>query len=250
MVPIIYTEGALRLRDPAFARRLFDLGATVVLKVNSLTNRAYQDAVVRGPATKRSLPRQSYAAGRDQALEVLIKTGFADSTPTRLAFDTIICRQNLDEIEAIHRFARARNIFVLLVNYLPSGRSSDGPFDAISWHEQRDVFARLASIDEREFGIRHAATFPYAGGVPCTIRGLGLYVKIRGEAFDCPGALIPLGDLRTDSLADVWSRVRPITASFDGGCLPRLRLFKRIEERQTNAGESPATQARHLPVFN
>src|SRR5439155_23152115 len=46
--PIIYTEGTLRLSKRDFASRLYDSGATVVLKVNRLNNHDYQIAIVRG----------------------------------------------------------------------------------------------------------------------------------------------------------------------------------------------------------
>ena len=150
--------------------------------------------------------------------------GFNDTDPTRLAFDTIICRENLAEIESIHRWARLHNIFVLFVNYLPSGRTSDGHTSAISWDEQRAVFDQLAEIDRVDFGMSHSAHFPYAGGVPCTIRGLGVYVKIGGQVFDCPGESQRLGSVAEESLKGVWERARSISAGFDGECLPR-RLF-------------------------
>lgn len=231
ITPIIYSEGALHLTDRAFARRLYALGATVVLKVNSLENTAYQNAIVRGQGKSINPRASEYTRLRNEAISVLIEEGFASSEPTRLAFDTIICRQNHREIPEIHRFARRRNIFVLFVNYLPSGRRPDGLHDALSAEEQLGTFAELARIDEREFGIRHAARFPYAGGVPCTIRGLGLFVKITGHAFDCPGELIELGNVQRESLSEIWKRARPITRAFDGGCAPREAAWERSRRR-------------------
>ena len=226
ITPIIYTEGSLHLVSRRFCERLFELGATVVLKVNSLFNAEYQNRVVQGLRPKAGVPTMSYFAGRQRALEALIDAGFNACVPTRLAFDTIICRENIEEIEEIHRYARLHNIFVLFVNYLPSGRTKDGHTTAVSRVEQFELFKRLAEIDEIEFGLKHGASFPYAGGVPCTIRGLGLYVKIQGEVFDCPGESIPLGTVRTESLEKLWDKARPITAAFDGGCYPREQFWK------------------------
>lgn len=229
MVPIIYTEGALRLRDLSFVRRLFELGATIVLKMNSMRDAAYQDRIVRGGATKKSLPAGSYSVARDEALRMLLAAGFADAVPTRLAFDTIVCRSNLGEIADLHRFARRNNIFVLFVNYLPSGRSQAAPDDALSQEEQRRVFSELASIDRLEHGIERPALFPYGGGVACTIRGLGLYVKIGGAIYDCPGEAVALGHLNRGTLRDAWERAAPIRRGFDGGCLPRAQHFSARE---------------------
>ncbi len=228
ITPIVYTEGSLKLKSSGFAQKLSDLGATVVLKVNSLNNAEYQDRVLRGIRPKAGIPTHSYTADRQKALETMMDIGFNLPVPTRLAFDCIICRENADEIEEIHRFARLNNIFVLFVNYLPSGRTKDGHTSAISWEEQHRIFKRLAEIDAKEFGLQHAAYFPYAGGVPCSIRGLGLFVTIRGEVFDCPGESIKLGNVRDETLAAVWQKARSITEGFDGGCFPRQQFWKRI----------------------
>lgn len=224
IVPIIYTEASLKLTRRSFASRLFDSGATVVVKVNSLADPEYQDQILRGSSAKPTTPQSDYFQERGKALELLMDLGFNDTDPTRLAFDTIICRENLAEIESIHRWARLHNIFVLFVNYLPSGRTSDGHTSAISWDEQRAVFDQLAEIDRVDFGMSHSAHFPYAGGVPCTIRGLGVYVKIGGQVFDCPGESQRLGGVAEESLKGVWESARSISAGFDGECLPR-RLF-------------------------
>lgn len=228
ITPIIYTEGSLRLTQRPFAQRLFDLGATIVLKVNSLADPSYQNRILRGIKPKRGIPQRSYYAERAKALDILIELGFNAVVPTRLAFDTIICRENADEIEEIHRFARWHNIFVLFVNYLPSGRTHDGHTTAISWDEQHKIFQRLASIDVQEFGLHHAAHFPYAGGVPCTIRGLGLFVTIRGDVFDCPGESQRLGSVVDVPLAAAWDMATSITSAFDGGCFPRKLFWARI----------------------
>ncbi len=228
ITPIIYTEGTLRLKQHSFVQQLFDLGATIVLKMNSLTNSEYQDRVVRGIRPKAGVPEASYTVERERALEVLLDVGFNNPTPTRLAFDTIICRENLHEIEDLHRFARLHNIFLLLVNFLPSGRTANGHATAVTWAEQHAVFQRLAKIDEADFGLHHASHYPYAGGVPCTIRGLGLFTKIQGEVYDCPGESAAFGNLKEHSLAALWEKARATTQGFDGGCFPRQQFWKRM----------------------
>lgn len=238
ITPIIYTEGSLKLTHESFCKRLSDVGATVVLKVNSLHDPEYQDRVLRGVRPKDGIPRMSYFKERERALRNLMDLGFCDTVPTRLAFDTIICRENIGEIERIHRFARLNNIFVLFVNYLPSGRTRDGHTTAISWPEQHELFSRLAAIDREEYGIEHRSHFPYAGGVPCTIRGLGLFVKIQGDVFDCPGESMRLGSLRDSSLAELWNAARPITERFDGGCFPRQQAWVRLNVLPNRAATS------------
>lgn len=224
ITPIVYTEGTIKLLQRDFTKRLYQMGATVVLKANSLSNHDYQNSIVRGAS--KNPKADNYTLLRNEVIEILLEEGFADSNPTRLAFDTIITRQNFDEITDIHRYARTNNIFVLFVNYLPSGRSSDGISDAISRKEQFEIFEKLAEIDNQEFGLKHGIQFPYAGGVPCSIRGTGLFIKITGKVYDCPGEMITLGDCISEGLERVWERARPITGSFDGKCAPREEFWK------------------------
>ena len=221
VTPILYTEASTKLGQHSFAQELYEYGTTIVVKVNSLVNADYQDSVVRGTSEKIGMPKGSFLEARNRALDVLLDVGFADESPTRLAFDTIICRENLEEIEDIHRYARHHNIFVLFVNYLPSGRTRDGHKDEISLKDLLTVYGRLSEIDHQEFGIERDTIFPYAGCVPCTIRGLGVLVTIQGDVYDCPGKSQKLGNLREDSLQAVWERAADITRSFDGGCYPR-----------------------------
>ncbi len=228
ITPIVYTEGALKLTDRGFVQKLFDLGATAVLKVNTLENEPYQNAIVAGPTGRKSQRQQNYFQNRARAMDNLMAVGFNDCVPTRLAFDTIICEENKDEIVRIHRFARRHNIFVLFVNYLPSGRSTQVMHNAITRAEQFAIFEQMAEIDRQEFGIEHRPCFPYAGGVPCTIRGFGLYVKVGGTVFDCPGESQVMGNARTEPLSIIWERAHPIQDEFDGGCLPRKLFWDKV----------------------
>lgn len=230
LVPIIYTEGSLKLSDRKFCEQLHGLGATIVLKVNSLVDADYQNRILVSGSPSRTTPKFNYFDKRAEALENLIALGFNQGVPTRLAFDTILCRENLGEIESLHRFARNNNIFILLVNYLPSGRSVDGHTNSLSHHEQMDVFARLAAIDREDYDIHHRGIFPYAGSQPCTIRGTGLFVKIDGTVLACPGETQVVGNTKNDPLPVIWDRLRQVRAAFDGSCPPRERFWNTIRD--------------------
>ncbi|MBI3677534.1 MAG: radical SAM protein [Proteobacteria bacterium] len=231
ITPIVYTEGSLRLSDVGFCKRLYEVGATVVLKVNSLWNESYQNQILVSGESTRKTPRYNYFKARQTAIENMFSVGFNQDAPTRMAFDTIICRENFDEIEPLHRYARDHNIFILLVNYLPSGRSASGHTNSISRAEQFSMFARLAKIDRDEYGITQRGIFPYAGSQPCLIRGTGLFVKINGDVLACPGETRPVGSITSSSLAEVWDRLRDVRASFDGGCPPRERFWAALKAR-------------------
>jgi len=226
ITPIIYTEASVKLTSAEFVDTLYETGATVVVKVNSLKNADYQNRILRGNNTASNSPHYDYTEKRNNAIELLIEAGFTKPTPTRLAFDTIICKENSAEIEEIHRYARSHNIFVLFVNYLPTGRTKNGHTTSIAWEEQHAIFKKLAKIDKNDYGIDHPAIYPYAGGVPCTIRGLGLFVKIDGRVYDCPSESICLGNLKETALEDIWNKAKDITQNFDGECVPRKMFFR------------------------
>lgn len=232
MTPLVYTEGSLKLSDRDFCRRLHDSGATVVLKVNSLWQEEYQNSILVSGNTDHHTPKFNYFRKRQEALDNLFALGFNAVAPTRLAFDTIVCRENEAEIERLHRHARDHNIFVLLVNYLPSGRSASGHTNSLSRGEQFDVFRRLAAIDLADYGIRQRGIFPYAGSQPCTIRGAGLFVKINGDVLACPGETEPVGNIRQTGLPEIWDRLAEVRAAFDGGCPPRERFWKALVEQR------------------
>jgi MoaA/NifB/PqqE/SkfB family radical SAM enzyme len=228
MQALVYTEGSLKLSDKDFCRRVYDSGATVVLKVNSLWREEYQNSILVSGNTNHLTPKFNYFRKRQEALENLFELGFNAVSPTRLAFDTIICRENADEIEALHRYTRDNNVFVLMVNYLPSGRSASGHTNSLSRAEQFDAFARIARIDREEYGISQRGIFPYAGSQPCLIRGTGLFVKINGDVLACPGETQPIGNVLVSPLPEIWGHLAEVRAEFDGHCPPRERFWKAL----------------------
>ena len=230
MQALVYTEGSLKLSDRDFCKRLYDSGATVVVKVNSLYQEDYQNLILVSGSRTPHTPRFNYFRKRQEALENLMLLGFNAEAPTRLAFDTIICRENEAEIERLHRFARDNNIFVLLVNFLPSGRTASGHTNSLDRREQFEMFARLARIDREEYGIEQRGTFPYGGSQPCLIRGTGLFVKINGDVLACPGETRPVGNILDFPLDDLWGRLGQIRAEFDGMCPPRERFWKALAD--------------------
>ena len=225
MVPIIYTEGSLKLSDKAFCERVYRCNATVVLKVNSLFDSKYQNSILLSGDKSPKPPKYDYFSRRQLALQNMLECGFNSTAPTRLAFDTIICRENIGEIERLHRFARDNNIFVLLVNYLPSGRSASGHTNEISKAEQFEMFRKLAAIDHAEYGISQRGIFPYAGSQPCLIRGTGLFIKVNGDVLACPGETTRVGTILEQPLAEIWSALKDVRAAFDGHCPPRERFW-------------------------
>lgn len=228
LTPIVFTEASFRLTDDAFVQKLYDLGATVVIKVNSLRDRVYQESVVAGETNGKRA--QGYFDERNHAIMTCQMAGFARCTPTRFGFDTIITRRNLHDIKSLHFYARMSNIFLVLKNFLRTGRVKNEREDALSNEEQAHLWQTLREQDRDRFGIKQSGIFPFGGSHPCTLRSTGVHISIEGKVFRCDGEEDPLGDLRTESLADVWARVRHIDQNVMGLCPPRERHWAKTSD--------------------
>ncbi|MGO8735469.1 MAG: radical SAM protein [Terriglobia bacterium] len=241
ITPVVFTNGIRLANDPESVDFLYRTGATIVLKFNS-TCESTQDLVAG---------RKGYCQVRDRALLSLIERGFAKPTPTRLALDTIAFQGNYPELPDIHRFCRINNIHPLIADYIPTGRTEGGGFVGLSaivnlppsqrssvTHllqpltevQRQTLVARLAAIDESEFGIRRPLWAAYYSGGCCT-QSLGLYVDIQGNIWPCVARLKTIGRRSVSGcLGNVRNGHRPshiwrsdsymveTRTSFTGGC--------------------------------
>lgn len=239
IIPIVYSEASFRLTDRAFVDRLYQTGATVVVKTNSVRNAAFQNGVVAGALSGKAILGRAarYAADRDRAVGLLLERGFASTSEpaTRLAFDTIVCRENIVEAPELFRSCRRLGVFPFFKDYLPSGRSSEGSLNQVSRNELFALYGDLARIDREEFGIERDADLPFAGARACDMGGWGLQVKITGDVNRCAGCNNILGNVLEEPLEVIWERVRPRSgdeAVIKGGCPPRQAFWDRQKKSQ------------------
>jgi MoaA/NifB/PqqE/SkfB family radical SAM enzyme len=153
IVPVIYTDAALKLRDTEFCNRVFQSGACVVPKCDSLFSEEYQNWVV-GDKTRQ------YFRQRNEAIDLLIKIGFNnpdDEGRTRLGFDMVLSKRNKDEVERTLRFCREKNIWIIFTYYLPSGRSGAEDFDnsLTLTEEDKAIVRKTIKRVDKEFGFEH-----------------------------------------------------------------------------------------------
>lgn len=123
--PVIFTEATTKMRDRGFVRRVYDTGATVVPKCDSLWNPEYQNWVVRDKTGK-------YFDQRNKALDLLMEEGFneiQEDGSTRLGFDMVISAKNVHEVEKTLRYCRENNLWTVFAFHLPAGRSGKYDFD-------------------------------------------------------------------------------------------------------------------------
>lgn len=91
LVPIVFTNGSI-LGNPKhgsrFAERLWELGASVVVKWHS-KDWTIHDEIVR---------RRGAGEKRDHAIELLKTLGFNKTNPTRLGIDNIVYQRTIAEV--------------------------------------------------------------------------------------------------------------------------------------------------------
>jgi MoaA/NifB/PqqE/SkfB family radical SAM enzyme len=172
------------------ARWLHSLDVSVVGKLNSL-----RDEVQDGLAGVKG------AAGRiRRGVENLLLAGFADSRPSRLALETIICRQNYDEMPEIWRWMRDRNIVPEVEIPTVHGRFEENQ----SWlyfgedearRKYEELFEELLRIDRTEYGYDWPVQPPFPAA-SCRLYYNNCYINDRGGVQPCAGIDQEYGHLR------------------------------------------------------
>ena len=239
MRTMLFTNGIAIARNPLLARQLASLDVSVCLKLNS-----------RDPERQdRIVGRQGYARQRDAALDALLAAGLASGRPSRLGVDVLVIQETLSEIPTLYTWCIEANIFPLLAEYIPTGRTAGGakplaPFDDSAMsrlsREQRVALAeRLAEIDQCHGLSASPATCAYFGGTVCT-QLLGVYVDIMGRVWPCVARTQvhangmaathePLGSVRTtgQTAALLWSShpyMAFLRTTYNGRCPYKLAI--------------------------
>ena len=216
-----FTDAATKLTDKEFVRTLGYFGrVSVCPKCDSLFNPEYQNWVV-GDKTGR------YFHQRNEAIEKLIAQSFnqrqIDGT-TRLGFDMIVTKRNINEVEQTLRWSRDRNIWVVFSTNLPAGRSGSEDFDkslALSQKELTKMRETVRRVDA-EYGFNHPIHNNFAT-FPC-VEFMQIYGD--GRVSPCPGNETVVGNVQRDSLKTLAERIREQfpchrKENLDGNCFYR-----------------------------
>lgn len=219
MQTVLFTNGSVLgslKKGREVAERLWELGTTVVVKHHGAAE--IHDRIVR---------RNGAAERRDRALALLMEMGFNAQTPTRLGIDNIVYQATLEGIPDCLRWCRKNNVYLACSSFIPSGRTQKATEQAASWSELERVFADCRRIDAEEFGIQHSGMMPFIGSGSVCTQYLGLYVTILGDVHGCVGKMETYGNVRDQSLQEMWDqRVPLLRSSFTGGCPPRQRFYE------------------------
>jgi len=123
-------------------------------------------------------------------------------TTRRLAVETVVTKLNYHEIPTIFRWCREREIvpFVEMMEHACQGAVE---LD-VSPQEHVELFRLLQHIDRDEYGYEWDLLPPWAA-YRCRNIYLGLSVDAQGNVTPCSGMRYVLGNVREQSLADIWA---------------------------------------------
>jgi len=202
ITPVVFTDAATKLRDKEFVERLFYSRASVCPKCDSLINANYQNWIV-GDKTGR------YFNERNEAIARLAEQGFnhlSGAGKTRLGFDMVITKRNVDEVGQTLRWCRDKNIWIVFSTYLPAGRSGSKSFDkslVLSPKELTKMRETIQRVDA-SYGFNHPI-YNNFGTFPC-VEFMQIYGD--GRVSPCPGNETIVGNVQTDSLKTLADRIR------------------------------------------
>jgi len=202
---ILFTNGTLMTGTLAhFLRRN---RVSVVIKNNSMRPEVQDElAGVKG----------SYERIR-RGLDCLTSAGYPDSD-VMLGVQTVICRQNLDELPEMWEWARRQGFVPYFEIMTNQGRAKDHPDLVVSLSEIKAVFERLEIIDRNDFGAAWHS-HPTIAAFSCKRHLYSCLVNSRGFVQPCTGVDMPVGSVREKPLAEILS------------CSPVIEDLRNIYER-------------------
>lgn len=188
----LFTSGTLI--TPSKARALYDRGVAVVVKMNS-RRPDIQDFLAGHPGTFQAIER---------GLEALKAVGYPDEEHI-LGVETVICRQNYEELPQLWRWARKQGIIPYVEIMTWQGRAKEHPDLEVSIQKTRTLFETLARIDAEEFGNKWIPHPPLAAS-HCARHEYSCTVIANGDIHPCPGVNLSVGNVREDTLEHILNK--------------------------------------------
>lgn len=210
---VTFTNGLNLTKETC--QTLRDHKASVCVKLNGMTAEVHDRLVgVRG-AFHRSM----------EGFAWLLALGYGkDDKDHEIAFETVITRDNYDQIEDMWIWARERGILPYVEKLTVQGRGAAHIKELhVGNADVRVLFERLNQIDRIRYGLDWDITPPIAGGYHCVRFYMSLYVRANGIVCPCVGVDMHLGNLRQQSISDILASplvtvTRNINAHIKGKC--------------------------------
>lgn len=192
MATVLFTNGTNITN--ARARLLYEKNASVIIKINTL-NSDKQNVLVGGIKGAYEMIWRG--------LNNLLNAGFR---APRLAIDSYISRQNVQDLPELLRYCRRHDIIPYFESFITNGQNvfSD---HVLSQEEFDRLFVAFSKIDRDEFNLKTTLT----GGMrtynnrPCTKYFTMFSVRVNGDVALCVSDGTIIGNIRKQALADILS---------------------------------------------
>lgn len=194
----VFTNG-LNIND-ALARQMFELGANVVLKMNSFK-----------PDVQDMLTGIKGSFGRIRDSLKSLKNAGYPSEENGLAVSTVICKQNEEEIVGMWEWLREQGITPYIEIITPQGRASNSRWMDIESHRLQEIFQSISDIDREKYGIEWDPQPPLVGN-KCLRHKYSCMISSNGDVLSCVGLTMPLGNIKEMSLKEILSDSEIISA--------------------------------------
>lgn len=206
----LFTNGTLI--TPELAQVLFELEVCPVIKMNSMRE-PVQDLLAGKPGTFDKI-----RAG----LTCLRRVGYPSPT-LPLGVQTVICRQNLEELPTMWIWIRNQGMAPYFETITQQGRAREHSDLFVRPSEIRNLFQRLSDLDRELYGIAWQPHPPVAG-LTCSRHFYTCTITVQGNVLPCPGVDIPVGNIRKAPLSDILQGsqvirdLRNIRETIKGAC--------------------------------
>jgi radical SAM protein with 4Fe4S-binding SPASM domain len=207
---VIFTNGTL-IRDE-IANHLFKRNVSVIIKQNSFD-----------PGVQDELAGVEGAFWRiKRGMGILREAGYPDGKAS-LGIQTVICRQNVDEIPRMWVWARERNIIPYVEILTFQGRARSNSSLLVSSERTKALFEQLEAIDNARFDIQWK-TRPTIAAFSCKRHLYSSLVTAQGNVQPCTGVDISVGNIRENSLKEILAgstvirRLRNVYEHLEGKC--------------------------------
>lgn len=206
----LFTNGTLITAGTA--RLLFEKKVSVIVKSNSLKPEV-QDMLAGVKGVFKGIRR---------GLRLLMEAGYP-ANGTVLGIQTIICRQNIDELLPMWIWAREEGIIPYFEIMTYQGRARENAALSVPVPEVRAVFDQLREVDRARFGITWDSR-PTIAAFSCKRHLYSCLVNSRGYVQPCTGVDMPLGTVREKPLREILegspiiANLRNIYENIEGRC--------------------------------
>ena len=185
----VFSNGAGISAD--LARELFEDRVPVVLRMDSLDEET-QDVLTGIEGSFELIQR---------AFQQLKEAGYPAEEGS-LRVDTVICRENVDEIATLWRWLRAQEIVSHFEIAGPRPNAGEKRWLHVDAARVQEVFAEIAEIERSEYG-RDWDPQPPRWGNGCMQHKFSCVVCSQGDVLPCVGLNIPIGNVRKQRLGDI-----------------------------------------------